>query len=116
MKRRARISDSNNKHSTHACTQTHKQTRKHTNIQVLVVSLALFVYPEPGRFAHCARWSEWSMEAVFGGHGGGEQQQKEQAEDGGKAMGPSAVEEGKATNGDRAVAVASDGVGNGVKA
>lgn len=66
--------------------------------QLLVVFLAFAIYPDPGRFAHCAQWSEWSMEAVLNKQGGGrgEQDSTAKADD----AAPTAVEEGKGT-GDR---------------
>lgn len=63
---------------------------------MLVVFLALFIYPDPGRFAHCVRWSEWSMEAIL--------KQQQGAEPGGAKEAADAVvmEEGKGVgNGER---------------
>jgi hypothetical protein len=79
----------------------------HLHGQVVVVSLALFVYPDPSRFSHCAKWSEGSMEAFLnhgsnsreggGGGGGGDDDGDGGDKQGnGEAAGPAAVEEGKA--------------------
>lgn len=68
--------------------------------QLVVVFLALFVYPDPGRFAHCAQWSERSMKAVFSGKtkqgGDGHGEQEELA----KTAADSAVEEGEKGTGE----------------
>lgn len=83
--------------SMHMCVAFNPPTKTHTctRPQVLVVFLALFIFPDPGRVSHCARWSEWSMEAMFNQHGpepGGVKQEADAA----------VVEEGKGVgNGER---------------
>lgn len=74
--------------------------------QLVVVFLALFVYPDPGRFAHCAQWSrERSMKGVvFGGSmkqgGDGRGEQEELAKAAADDAAPTAVEEGKKGTGE----------------
>lgn len=66
---------------------------------MLVVFLALCVYPDPTRFSHCANWSEWSMAAVHGASAsssGVKQQQEEEREAEAQARAAAAVEGGEA--------------------